>query len=235
MIDPKKLEFFTNDPIAFKHFQPLPASKVLPDWYQDLPRYMNNAAKTDAKILYANENVVPQTIKGCIPVQDYLTSGYVIRAAADILITPETFGEYAGWSATSRDYKCETHSHQQCPVHIQGKKNQYIKLLNAWSVKTPNGYSCYFYQPELFFNPNIKLLPAIVDTDAFSDPVHFPGVVIAKSGFVIHAGDPLMIAFPFKRQDWKHTVALRDHVPSLSRRLFERGYQMFFHKQKKYR
>jgi hypothetical protein len=230
-----ELQFTTNDKVALEFFPPVPANKLLPEWYKNMPRYMEGGKTISSFLMAQNNNRVPQTIKACLPVQDYVTSGYVIRAASDIVITPDTKSESVAWWWSSSEQICEAHPHEQCPVSIKKEKHNYIKFKNSWSVKTPLGYSSYVYQPEFFFNDNFKLFPGIVDTDNYTEAISFVGMVTTKETFVIKAGDPLVVIFPFKREDWSHKIQYAPEIkPSAVARFFERGYQKLFHKQKSY-
>jgi hypothetical protein len=229
-----QINFFCDDEAVVKHFPPLPASKSIPDWYRELPLRLDDDELTARKYLESKNNT-PFSIKGCVPVSDYLTSGYVIRASSDIAITPEKTGGEVQFFWSSPAATCESHAHQQCPVSMRGHRNHYIKIVTPWRIATPAGYSCYFYQPEFMLNENIRLLPAVVDTDGYNSPVNFPGVITADKTFTIHAGDPLMVVFPFKRQDWEHTVSLAPAPKNPVRNFFDRGYQKLFHNQKRYR
>lgn len=205
-----KIEFITNNKLALDYYPPIPAKKMIPDWYKDMDLYVNGKGNFNAKTMVEENNQTPFTIKGCIPVRDYLTSGYIIRANADILITPEIFENgNAGYWWKSLGTRIESHSHSQCPIHINNKKNDYFKIINPFAIKTPKGYSCYFYQPEFFMENRFKLFPAIVDTDGYNmQPVNFPGLITAKESFTIKAGDPIMAVFPFKRDDWQSEVRM---------------------------
>jgi hypothetical protein len=228
------IEFHTDDAVAAEHFPPLPASQVLPDWFKEMPRYMTPPSNVTAQLLTSSNNRIPQTVKGCLPFLDYMTSGYVIRAAADIALTPIPNGETKSWWWSSSTHCIEGHPHSQCPVEINNTKNEYVKIRNPWRVKTPKGYSTFFYQPEFMLRDVVRLFPGVVDTDGYDCPVHFPGVLVADSTVVIKAGDPLMVVFPFTRQEWTHSVSVSPEPDSVSTRLFERAYQKFFYNRKSY-
>jgi len=203
-----KIEFITNNAMALEYFKPVPAKKLMPEWYKKLPLNIEGG-KLDAKIMADTESKTPFGIKACIPVRDYITNGYIITAHSDILITPEYIQETDSktfwWR--SEGTTIETHGHSQCPVKMHGFKNQYFKFMNAWAIKTPKGYSCLFYQPEYFMENRYQLFPAIVDTDGYDfNPVNFPGVVISNESFMIKAGDPIMAVFPFKRDNWSSNI-----------------------------
>ena len=228
------IKFFSDDEVAVKHFPPLPASKTIPDWYKELPLHLDTEEFTASK--YIDHGYHTQfSIKGCVPVSDYITSGYVIRASSDIVITPKKTEDESGFAWGSPRATCDVHYHKQCPVSMRGQRNHYIKLVTSWRVATPAGYSCYFYQPEFMLNENIRFFPAIVETDGYNHPVNFPGIVTAEKTFTINAGDPLMVVFPFKRQDWEHTVSLAPEPKNPVRHFLDRGYKKLFHTQKRYR
>lgn len=231
------IKFITNDELAAAHFPPLPANKIVPEWYKKLGRYIYPDQEINASFIEQSNNRIPQTIKACVPVQDYITSGYIIRASADLVVTPEEYEGKVVFDWSSNEMLCDSHTHAQCPVKLKGQEHHYFKVKNTWVVKTPLGYSCYYYQPDFFFNENFRFFPGVVDTDMYTEePVNFVGTLTTKNSFIIKAGDPLMVVFPFKRQDWQHSVELTTApLTSVTRRVFEKGYLSFFHKQKHYR
>ncbi len=230
-----KIEFLCSNETVMEYFPPLPASKLRPDWYKDLPRYIGNH-KLDAKEMQQSGiSQQKETIKACIPVQDYIGQGYILRYPADIMVTPEQVGDEQGWWAASDTVKCSPHSHQQCPVHMNKKKNVYFKVTHPWTVRTPPGYSCYFYQPEFFLEERIRFFPGVVDTDTYPSPANFPGLILSEETFTLKAGDPMMVVFPFKRESWEHEVKYAEEKQNPVRLFIERGYKKLFHKQKSFR
>ena len=217
-----------------EYFPPLPSNKLLPDWYKHLPRYIDNH-KLNAKEMQQSGNAHQGgTIKACVPVQDYIGQGYILRYPADIMVTPEQVGDEQGWWAASDTVQCEPHSHKQCPVHINKNKNVYFKVKHPWVVRTPPGYSCYFYQPEFFMEERIRFFPGVVDTDTYPAPVMFPSVVLSKETFTLKAGDPMMAVFPFKRESWTHEVRYAEEKQNPIKMFIERGYKKLFHKPKRF-
>lgn len=232
------IRFECLDENVVKYFPPIPAKKVIPDWYKNQPFY-NNGKKFDAEELQHQKGQQNRSVKACVPVADYMTSGYMLRFHTDIAVKPvdQEDGTRSWWWAAAYG-ECESHPNIQMPVEIGGKKHEYFKPLNMWTVRTAPGYSCYFYQPEFFFNENYKFLPGIVDTDQYPHPVHFPGIITTDKAFTIEAGDPWVVVFPFKRESWEHEVLLaehkqaRGHVVSM---FFERAYKRLFHSQKDFK
>lgn len=227
-----KIKFSTDNELAM-NFPPEPLKKHIPKWYKDMP-----ADKWNMNARSLNSGIEPDgaTVKSCIPVRDFLSCGYVIRNHSDILITPKELVDgimHSDWH--SRTNELSNHPHKHCPVNIRGKKNTYIKLINQWKVEVPQGYSCFFYQPDILPNENYKLFPAIVDTDDLDVPVHFPGVVLATESFIIKAGEPLMVVFPFKRDSWESEVEFVTDVRKPKILSFLRHYYRdFVHKKKKF-
>lgn len=236
------IEFATGNSIALEMFPPTPAKKIIPDWYKEMDLYRAGVDPMDAKQAVESGSTTPLTVKGCPPVLDYLTSGYMLLAHSDTLITPQLPEDKEGiknWYWRSNAANVSAHSHSQCPIKINGFKNEYFKWSNPWVIKTPKGYSCYFYQPEFFLETRFKFFPGIVDTDGYnSEAVHFPGVILSNEPFVIKAGTPIMVVFPFKREDWSSKARLltenEKHRINPVYAFLEKGYKTLFHKKKSY-
>jgi hypothetical protein len=227
------ISFSTDNKVALEFFPPIPAKKFLPDWYK----------KASLHVCELNANMNGATnlsVKGCIPLQDYITNGYIIRAGHDVILTPGTRGDIHTFDWRTPSGSFSIHPHEQCPVNMNEKKNDYIKVISNWSVETPSGYSCYFYQPEYFLEERFRLFPGIVDTDGYNaknncDPVHFPGLLTAKETIVIEAGTPLMVVFPFKREKWIANSYFHEPIRYRTVSAFiSRGYKKLFHKTKSF-
>ena len=242
-----KIEFASNEPLALD-YPPVPVKKVIPDWYKDMPMHLvEKEFIHDAKFMVEKEMRTTNTIKACMPVLDYLTSGYVIRAHAQILVTPSTQGtrhldgsKFFWWKSAGTFVA--QHGHGQCPIKIEGYEHTYFKFVNPWRIRVPPGYSCLFYQPYYFMENRYSLFPAIVDCDTFDDIVSFPGYIRSEESFFINPGDPVMVVFPFKRDEWEHSIVKMSDLEyketvvnsKINHYLFE-GYKKFFHKKKSYK
>lgn len=232
-----EIEFICSDEVIASQFPPVPASQMIPNWYKELSFYCAGKKPDAVEILQSGNGLRDLTIKACVPVRDYITGGYIIRAHSDVIITPATFEEEHGWYAASEYTKVISHPHKQCPVHMGKGKNAYMKIESPWRIKTPSGYSCMFYQPYFSLQDKYQLFPAVVDCDSYnSHAINFPGVVLAKETFTIKAGDPLMVVLPFKRNDWVHQVTVAQETKTNPVLMYlERGYKKLFHKKKVYR
>lgn len=223
------IKFTATDPAAIEHFPPRPANKLVPDWYRDLDMWKKNQ--------YPGEGW--PTIKHCVPVQDMITSGYILTNPYDTIIQPfeaEGITDYETKSVV-RDY-VKSHDHEQCPVKINGQSKHYFKINQPWIIRTPPGYSCLFVQPFYHFEERFTLLPSIVDTDNHDMEVSFPGYTLTDKEFKLEPGQPLMQVIPFKRDDWTMTV---EHAPGVRSKLESMraagmaGYRTLFHKKKSFK
>ena len=190
----------------------------MPEWYKNIPMLMGPEGVDEYLEMTKTVDRTRRTIRHCVPVLDYMTSGYLIRAAAHIKVKPTDDPETDIKGIryfTAQMGSFELHGHAQCPVKIGGEKKTYIKFTNPWLIRTPPGYSCLFYQPFYNLEERYTLLPAIVDTDKHDVPVNFPGYLNGPDEIEVLPGDPLMAVFPFKRDDWKMEIVTRAKGPSI--------------------
>lgn len=191
------IQFICNDAETFEMFPPVPGSKMIPQWYKDTP------LELEKHLPYTEEDGTP-TVRRCIPVLDYMTGGYIIKNNYEIRFR----GKIDEEKYEAFDLKCRHHAGAgahpwiQAQFEIDEKKKHYLKINQPWLVKTPPGWSCLFYQPHYFFNEEYRILPGIVDTDTHTEPVSLIAVP-HKSEFTVLPGDPLVVVFPFKRENWK--------------------------------
>ena len=228
-----------------RDYPPQPAKQHLPAWFKEMDSYINGAPDT-ASWRMLTEGGSPFTVKRCVPVQDYLTSGYVIRTCVDIMLSRNTATdpEDTKWflpTGAEMGSLFGMHPHGQCPVKFEGKNRHYIKIMSPWIIKTPPGYSTLFYQPFYLMERRFVLLPAIVDTDTYDHSIGFPGYMTdAEIDVTLPAGTPLMIALPFKRDDWQARVHDRVTSNDDSRARVKFGqhfanvYRNFFHSKKRF-
>lgn len=247
-----QIEFIPQSPLALT-YPPEPIKKVIPDWYKHLD---NTAVKKN--ILEIDGLNPVRTIKRCVPVQDYITSGYVLKNICDIKLarglinqgSKEVVNSYAHLAKEADLPVLSTHIEKQFPLNLDGIEKKILKFNNFFTVKTPPGYSCLFYQPFYLYEDRFTVLPAIVDTDEFEEPVSFPFYINNKVEneyeVFIEAGAPLVCVLPFKRDEWKMKISdpVRDEnnkiIKPLSKAqlifssIMENAYRNIFHKKKKF-
>ena len=191
-------------------YQPIPASKLIPSWYKEMQSYV-----TDKKLPnVAADNATNATVKKCMPVFDAMTSGYLIVLPSDVYVSQKNGAPYYEWSNHGI---IEFHDPLQAPTHPQ--KNQmpvYPKFINAWSIKTPKGYSCLFTAPKHRDNP-FTILDGIVDCDSYTGVVNFPFVLndVTFEG-LIPAGTPIVQVIPFKRDSFKMSFGTEKDKKSIN-------------------
>jgi hypothetical protein len=215
---------------------PRPAKMFLPEWYKNIDSFYSDSNSSGKKPHVDHENT--STIKRCVPVLDSITSGYIISTVFDIFTEPI--------SENSRVYHPKflgyitTHGHDQ----FKGYPGLELgadapKIINYWGIKTPKGYSCLFVSP--MHRPNIiDILPGVVDTDKYNNPVHFPFTISDKNfSGMIPAGTPLVQVIPFKRDSWISDFT-NDNVKSKQdkfkiNQVFFDGYRNSFWSKKQYK
>lgn len=231
-----KIQFITADEIIAKHFSVEPAKKVIPDWYKEVPRFTRDETVEN---LIAEKSVSSRTIKACVPVLDYLTSGYIIKAVSHTKFRNENTEKSSSIRyVTSDTSSISTHAHKQCPIKIDGERKTYIKFNSPWLIKTPPGYSCYFYQPFFHMETRFTLMPGIVDTDTYDKPINFPGWIFGDEDVEVEPGTPLVAVFPFKREPWEAEVMVNPNElqkPRLFDKFLSEAYKRFYWASKSYR
>jgi len=222
-----QIEFYNDDQAIVDNFSPRPANKVIPEWYKDLPMWVDRP----------RENIHVPTIKHCMPVLDMMSSGYIIFNAYETHIIPNSNNQVL----TDFFVKCPhkphvgMHHHFQLPLEVGGKKQFYFKIANSWIIKTPPGYSCLFVQPFYHLEERFKLFPGIVDTDLHDMPIEFPGYMTSDGEISLQPGDPLIQVIPFKREDWGMTVACQPKKRSKLEFYWEAAYRRVFHRKKSFK
>lgn len=189
----KKNITFTNTIPGVDIEKPLPASKLIPDWYKEMDSYLGGKRKPDGN------GSTPATIKRCMPVFDAIVAGYIITLPADVYVSIKDGQQYFEWASFNL---VQFHPIEQAPNHPNKNRHAYPKWMNPWAIKTPKGYSTLFVQP--FHRESVfTILPGIVDTDKYTAPVNFP-MVINDPEFegLIPKGTPIAQVIPFKRESW---------------------------------
>ena len=195
----------------------VPASKALPDWYKK--------AKIDIHIDGIHNGPWNTAFKGCMPLFDAMTQGYVVPLWADLYIEMKPNPHHGmmepvfTWGENSPMPLIEAHSPQQVeglPSIERAKAETAFKFVNPWTVRTPPGYSCLMVPPFNNPSPYFQMFSAIVATDTYWNQINFPFAWTGPDDFegVIPIGTPLMQIIPFKRVDFKHEIIPQDDVSS---------------------
>jgi hypothetical protein len=206
------IEFKANHQyVDLKEDLPKPIKLNIPEWYKKL---QHSATKL--------------TIKGCVPVMDSLTTGYVLSLPQDIMLKNNVLEDNKIISRMIPSVQDtlktidlninvedvdQTHHRGQVEGSPINKKNLQFpiqKLLNPWTIKTPPGYSCLFVPPLNNEDDRFSIIPAIVNTDTFSLPINFPFIMNGDKYPVLDTtlkrGTPYVQIIPFKRDNWKMKI-----------------------------
>lgn len=230
---------FTDTIGVPEEYRPVPASKIIPDWYKKLDSYVGGEKRPDGNA------GTTATAKRCMPIFDAITGGYIISTHTDLWVSQrpsedgkiQQYYEWANFGAIS------FHPKQQLPEHPDdtGHEHSYPKWNNTWAITTPPGYSCLFISP-LHRETPIIVLPAVVDTDTYNAPVNFPFVLRdPKMDGLIPAGTPIMQVIPFKRDEFQMEIGSNEEfqqqakVTNKLRSVFFDSYKRQFRQPKEYR
>ena len=208
----KIIEFKANHQyVDLKEDLPKPIKLNIPEWYKKL-----------------QHSATRLTIKGCVPVMDSMTTGYVLSLPQDFVLKNNVLedGKIVSCMIPSQQdpFKTidlnvniegidQTHDRRQVEGSPINKKNLEFpiqKILNPWTIKTPPGYSCLFVPPLNNEDDRFSIIPAIVNTDTFSLPINFPFVMNGDKYPVLNTtlkrGTPYVQIIPFKRDNWKMKI-----------------------------
>lgn len=202
----KKIVFTPTFPVDVEYY-PEPCSKNIPEWYKS----------TDSFIYEKKFNIVEgqgnQTIKKCIPVFDAMYAGYIIKSYVDVYVKQTDFFPHYYWPSYS---PISFHDVKQADKHPKKSEYPYPKWMNPWSIKTDSGYSCLFISPMHQDNNIFTILPGIVDTDSYINPVNFPFTLNdPKFEGLIPAGTPIAQVIPFKRDSFEMKIGKEKDVNSV--------------------
>jgi len=140
------IEFFCTDENVLKYWPPQPASRCVPEEISDLEPPKERYKSNEPPII---------NMKACMPVMDYLTSGYIIYNAYEIELetifnnfkenikikTAETINQNTADAFTRKSMA--VFEKEACPISKPNVKiKQYFKFKSMWGIKTPPGYSC---------------------------------------------------------------------------------------------
>jgi hypothetical protein len=213
----------------YDFYPPTPASKNIPDWYKEMLEYREG-------IKEAHNDGTSATIKKCMPVFDAMTAGYILYTQADVYVKQDGNFPYYSWSSEGA---IQFHDAIQADKHPVATGNPFPKWISPYGIKTEPGYSCLFLPP--MHNPNkwFTVLPGIVDTDSYTQIVHFPFTLNdPKFEGLIPAGTPMVQVIPFKRDSFELKLGGKKELEEMKlvqsklvSKFFNRYKTMFWHRK----
>lgn len=175
------------------HSPVLPAEEFLPEEFHTMQ--VGKVCPFDTKKLNSD-----LTIKNCPAVNNFIKSGYIIRAWCDIEV--DFVDDQIKIQYSNTDYGHEVHTMEQFGdvINQQFQVRLDIKLNSPWHIQTAPGYSC-MWLPIFYMSSNYQALPAIIETDLNlnQNPINLMFFKPVKT--LIKMGDPLVQVVPFKREN----------------------------------
>jgi hypothetical protein len=215
------IQFICSDPAVKDYFSVKPANKIVPRWYKELPTRDQ-----------FDRSQMPN-IKECMPVQDMITSGYIIFNTYEFTLFPIVNKGIESFEPLSHNPNhIGHHFYEQCPVKINDSRKHYFKIRNPWLIKTPPGYSCLILHPFYTFESRYQLMPGIIDTDLHDMPVDFPGYLTSSEPVNVESGTAIAQIIPFKREEWEMEILTKTHKTSRLQFMFGSAYRKIFHNKK---
>jgi hypothetical protein len=208
----KNVIHFVNKSPFIQDFLPEKAQKSLPEWFKNIPSYVDGSNKVKKK---SNKDFIEietnATIKKCMPVFDSMTAGYILPIAGDIEVFKQknrTTDEYFNKFSWTEKAGISSHSLIQADGYPHNKIHTiaFPKFINNWLIRTEPGYSCLFLPP-MHRDTKFAILPGIVDTDTFNHAINFP-FTLTDPDFegTIKGGTPMVQVIPFKRDEFTHEI-----------------------------
>lgn len=188
---------------GFAFEKPVPAKKLLPEWYKNSPR--RTYGDTVDGIAKDGAVVSNLSIKGCMPFLDSLTTGYMFVTPADVEVRLDENGEfYFKWLVSYSPIGFHSEEQKAGIPRISEHEFGLPKWHSGWIINTPKGYSTLFTHPLNRNDLPFRTFSGVVETDRHDIEVNFPFQMLEQKEypFIIPAGTPIAQIFPFKRTDW---------------------------------
>ena len=210
-----KIQFYTHEIHRETIPEPVPASKVFPEWYSSIELESRPLFEVDG-----NEITRPGggSIKRCPGVQDIMKTGYILRSWEDFVFRESDNGElFINWlnDASCFETYCGFHDVEQTP-NIPNKPlyHGYHKIPSPWMVKTDPGVSLMILDPYWHNKTNFTTVHGIIHSDVtpFIIQWFFEWTYKITTGMssdideknqLVKYGDPLMLLVPFRRESFE--------------------------------
>lgn len=182
---------------------PVPASKMVPDWFKNLPIYTD----PDFQECMGPGGKTNLTMKACMPALDSFMTGYMLTLPCDVIfVDPAKYNNRVIWDVSWQVISSHN-SKQVGGMAPHGYEPHPFKWEGMWEIHMPKGYSFLITHPFYRYELPFITTTAVVDGDNFTRPLNIP--FFLKEGFVgtIPKGTPIAQIIPIKREVWHHTVS----------------------------
>lgn len=216
-----EIKFSCSDKVIFETFHPKSILDDIPTNFKNFPEDQEN-------------------VRSCLPIMDYLSSGYIIYNPYEYFVEEKVANFQKGINIVSANLRLENenvnaHFNADHFPWIKKIKKAIFKIHTEWKISTPPGYSCIIMQPFYEMNSSYTLFPSIVDTDKYDNIIFTAGYLndnVSKHRFF--PGDKLLQVIPFKRENWVKKIENEDE-PSKIFHYLHSAYKRFFHSKKVYK
>ena len=178
---------------------PQPARHSIPQWYKDMPAFIDNKLSIDPINGKANT-----TQKMCLPFADAFNFGYIQKTWCDIMVEQDDDGIISYYFSSGP---------RIIEDRIPSKHRQYgedfynIEFVwkSQWTPRVPKGYSILYTHPLNHEDLPFFTMSGVVDSDKFFYENQANHPFLIKNGFtgIIPQGTPMFQIIPFKRDNWK--------------------------------
>jgi hypothetical protein len=203
----KIIEFRARDRLTEMVLSPpIPSSKIIPEWYKNLPLYRNPSIP----ISRGPDKQTNLTAKACIPVLDAVVSGYMLTLPCDVTFTDQDkVGQRVIWDV-SWNVITSHKSDQVGGNGPAGYEPDPYKWEGMWEIHMPKGYSFLITHPFYRYDLPFLTTTAIVDGDGYTRPLNLPFFLLDNFMGTIPKGTPIAQIIPIKREQWQHIVTSHD-------------------------
>lgn len=211
------LEFHIDDELFGAIPEPEPMKKHIPEWFKKIPAFRNRDSRGFPAL----------TAKKCLPMLDAMSLGWVIPLQADVhVITNDDCSIIKAECREGNELNVvQGHSWDQVASEKwTGYKQDPLKFLNFWRIKTKPGWSCLFQTLPNLLQQDFKCLSGVVDTDTYKNNINFPAVWLTPNADItLKAGTPLVQVIPFKRSSMESKIRTSTKKEQKQLRVLERA------------
>lgn len=175
--------------------QPVPAKRVIPEWYRK------------SETTFKDENGIESSgLKRCVPYLDSLMSGYMLVTPVDIFVSKGENGELSiRWNSPEvfKDFIGERPKELgELMPRPEGHMPNHLAWRGFWGFKTPKGWSLLVTHPLNRFDLPFTTTSGIMDADNYSTSGNLPFFIREDFTGIIPAGTPIAQLIPIKRASW---------------------------------
>jgi hypothetical protein len=189
--------------------KPVPASKLIPDWYSKGDRFFKDP-NTQEYVKQEDGGKIP-TWKACHSFMDSMISGYMLLTPCDIhfFINDKNDIDVRIDDKKNNSF-CTTRSPMPQFHHPSGYYKTHFSWLIDWGVVLPEGYSALYLTPMNRFDLPFINTTGIIDNDKVHISGNLPFFLLEGWTGTLPAGTPFCQVFPFKRENWESEIVVED-------------------------